>query len=104
MNINCTDFGNVKVIGLQGKLDVALSISVEAELDKIIDLGARYIVIDLKEIEYLSSSGLRIFISTMRKLKEAEGRLVLCSVTPTVKKIFKIVDLEDLFQIYENCY
>ncbi len=102
MNINCTDFGDVKVVSFKGKLDVALSLSVETELDKMIDLGTKFIVIDLKDIEYLSSSGLRIFISTMRKLKDQGGRLVLSSITPMVKKIFKIVELEDLFQIYDT--
>ncbi len=102
MSISITDFGDVKVLYLENKLDVSLSLAVEADIDKMIDSGVRKIVIDLRGVEYLSSSGLRIFISSMRKINELDGKLVLSSITPMVRKIFKIVELEDLFQIYNN--
>ncbi len=102
MGIKVTEFGDVKVIHFEGKLDVNLSLAVEVELEKMITLGVKKIIIDLKNVEYLSSSGLRIFISAMRKLNEQGGHLLLCSITPMVKKIFKIVELEDLFQVYDT--
>ncbi|MBI4978579.1 MAG: STAS domain-containing protein [Spirochaetes bacterium] len=102
MNLKTSDHGNVKIVHLEGKLDVNLSIEIESEFEKMIDAGVTRMVLDLKQVEYLSSSGLRIFISAMRKLKEKKGRLVLCNVTPMVKKIFKIVELEDIFEIHDN--
>lgn len=102
MDLTVTEHGDIKIIHLEGKLDVNLSIEIEAEFEKMIDAGTKKMVLDLRKVEYLSSSGLRIFISAMRKLKEKKGKLVLCNITPMVKKIFKIVELEDLFEIYDS--
>lgn len=102
MDLKVTEQDDIKIVHLEGKLDVNLSIEIEAEFEKMIDAGTTKMVLDLKKVEYLSSSGLRIFISAMRKLKERNGKLVLCNITPMVKKIFKIVELEDLFEIYET--
>ncbi|MEK6795141.1 MAG: STAS domain-containing protein [Spirochaetota bacterium] len=102
MTLKTTDQGAVKIVHLEGRLDVNLSIEIESEFEKMIDGGVTRMVLDLKQVEYLSSSGLRIFISAMRKLKEKKGRLVLCNVTPMVKKIFKIVELEDIFEIQDS--
>lgn len=102
MELKISEFGDIRVVHLEGKLDVGLSINIETEFEKMMDSGILKIIVDLKDVEYLSSSGLRIFIAAMRKLKEKNGMLVLCCITPMVKKIFKIVELEDLFEIYNT--
>jgi anti-sigma B factor antagonist len=50
----------------------------------------------------MSSSGLRIFVSTMRILKEAKRKLKLCNMNNAVKKIFEVVELMDMFDIFES--
>lgn len=50
----------------------------------------------------MSSSGLRVFISAMRKLKEKDGEIALCNMNASVRKILKIVDLEGMFKIYTS--
>jgi anti-sigma B factor antagonist len=50
----------------------------------------------------MSSSGLRIFVSTMRVLKESKRKLKLCSMNSAVQKIFEVVELMDMFDIYET--
>ena len=93
---------NILIIELKGRLDVHLSLEVEQEVSKLINSGEKNIIFDLKEVEYLSSSGLRIFISALRKLKIVGGVLKLVSMNESVKKIFDIVDLTDLFDIQES--
>lgn len=102
MGIHVEDRNNVKVIKFEGKLDLSLSISIETELDKFISEGTIYMMFDLSGVEYLSSSGLRVFIVFMRSLKEKGGKLVLACVPDTVKKIFKTVELDDLFEVYDS--
>lgn len=102
MSLKVEEQNGVKVVKLEGKLDVNLSISVETELEKLVDNGALFMVFDLSGVEYLSSSGLRVFISIMRKLKDKNGKLVLACVPEIVKKIFKTVELEDLFEVYDS--
>ena len=96
------DKGNAKVIKLEGKLDVNLSISIETELEQLVESGSTKLILELSGVEYLSSSGIRVFISIMRKIKSKEGKLVLACVPDIIKKILKTVELEDLFEVYES--
>jgi len=93
---------DVTIVYLKGRLDVHLSAEIETELNKIIDEGKNKLLLSLKDVEYLSSSGLRVFIATSRKLKEKNGELKLMKLNETAKKIFKIVELIDMFDIYES--
>lgn len=102
MNLNIQDKGKVKVVSLAGKLDVNLSVSIEPELEQLVESGSVNLILELSGIEYLSSSGIRVFISIMRKIKDKNGRLVLAQVPDIIKKILKTVELEDLFEVYDN--
>jgi anti-sigma B factor antagonist len=90
------------VFYLSGRLDVMLSQDLENQVNEQIEKGENFILYNLKKVEYMSSSGLRVFISTMRKLKEKNGEIRLCHVNESVSKILKIVDLEGMFNIFES--
>lgn len=90
------------VIYLKGRLDVHYSSEVETEINKLIKEGKKGLIISLNDVEYLSSSGLRIFIAISRKLKEIDGQLKLIKLNDTALKIFKIVELIDMFDIYDS--
>lgn len=96
------DKPEISIIFLKGRLDVHYSSEVEAEINKLIEQGKKKLVISLNDIEYLSSSGLRIFIAISRKLKEIDGQLKLIKLNETALKIFKIVELIDMFDIYNS--
>ncbi len=93
---------DVTIIYLKGRLDVHYSAEIEEEINKLIDSGKKKLLISLEEVEYLSSSGLRIFIAISRKLKEINGELKLMKLSETTRKIFKIVELIDMFDIYDS--
>ncbi|MEI0531726.1 STAS domain-containing protein [Brachyspira pilosicoli] len=102
MSLNIEDKGKAKIVMLEGKLDVNLSVSLESELDALIDSGSNNLILEISKVEYLSSSGIRVFINMMRKVKDKNGRLVLASVPGSIKKILKTVDLEDLFEVFDT--
>lgn len=90
------------IVYLKGRLDVYYSSEIEGELGKLIQEGKTKLVLSLSDIEYLSSSGLRVFIAVSRKLKEMNGQLKLIRLNETSRKIFKIVELIDMFDIYDS--
>lgn len=93
---------NIAVIKLEGRVDVQKSLELEQEVNKLLANGYIYFVFDLEEVSYISSSCIRVFISTLRKLKEGKGGIKLAKVNPSVKKILKLVDLDNLFEEYES--
>ena len=93
----------VIVIYLSGRLDVHLSAEIEKEINATIQSEPDcHLLLNLKDVEYMSSSGLRIFVSTMRVLKESNRKLKLCNMNNAVKKIFEVVELMDMFEIFDD--
>jgi anti-anti-sigma factor len=103
MNLNTKKIDNVVVVYLSGRLDVHLSAEIEKEINKIIQNdSSAHLLMNLNDVEYMSSSGLRIFVSTMRVLKEQKRILKLCNMNNAVKKIFEVVELMDMFDIFDT--
>ncbi|GMT49249.1 MAG: hypothetical protein IEMM0008_0788 [bacterium] len=102
MELSTRKEGKVQIIQLEGRLDVHLSLEIEQSVNDLIDKGEKFLLFDLAGVQYLSSSGLRIFIAAMRRLKGVEGNLKLANMSESVKKIFKVVELIDLFEIYPS--
>lgn len=104
MNLNYKKVNDTVVsIYLAGRLDVHLSADIEKEINSLIKSEADCnMLLNLTDVEYMSSSGLRVFVSTMRALKESKRKLKLCNMNNAVKKIFEVVELMDMFDIYEN--
>ena len=102
MELRTRKEGKVQIIHLEGRLDVHLSLEIEQAVNELIDKGEKFLLFDLEGVQYLSSSGLRIFIAAMRRLKGIDGGLKLANMSESVKKIFKVVELIDLFEIYSS--
>ena len=56
----------------------------------------------MDKVEYMSSSGFRACIATLRKLNARDGSLKLTNIRPSVKRIFDVIELTSLFDIYES--
>ena len=77
MDLKTRKVDNVIVVYLHGKLDVHVSADVEKEINRIIEQEPQCnLLLNLGQVEYMSSSGLRIFVSTMRVLKETKRKLL----------------------------
>jgi len=103
MDFNTKKTDNNVIIYLAGRLDVHLSADTEKAINELIRSEAgKNFVLNLNDVEYMSSSGLRIFVSTMRVLKESNRKLALCNMNNAVKKIFEVVELTDMFDIFDT--
>ena len=90
------------VVYLEGRIDVIFSQKLENLILKKIAEGNVYFLFDFEKINYLSSSGLRVFITFIRKAKKLRGDIRFCQLQESVKKIIKIVNLEKLFNLYSS--
>ena len=81
----------VKIIG---KLDTMTSPKLEEELSKKID-GIQEIIFDLEELKYISSSGIRVLVSTKKKIKNMK----ILKPTDEVMDVFNITRLVNIFNI-----
>lgn len=94
---------NILIVNLEGRLDVSVANEVEEELAEMIDKGGHNkVLLNMEGIEYMSSSGFRACISTLRKLNAKEGSLKISNIRPAVKRIFDVIELTSLFDIYDS--
>ncbi len=91
--------GNVVILKVSGRLEINQALELEEVINTHINNGSKYFVFDLGDVHYLSSSGIRVFIATLRQLKDLSGRLILSNLSPNVIKTLKIVELDGLFEI-----
>ncbi len=95
--------GSAIVVYPEGRLDVTRSTELEEEIMKLIEeSGTRNIVMNLENVEYMSSSGFRACIAILRKLKSLNGNFKISNVRPAVKRIFDIIELTSLFDIFDT--
>lgn len=91
--------GDVLIVTIKGRLDAISSPTAEKHVFELINNGANKVVLDLRNVDYLSSAGMRMLLSTTKKLKGQSGKLVLASVTPNVMDVLKISGFDHVLDI-----
>ncbi len=94
--------GNVGIISLSGRLDAHSANDVEAKLNSMIDAAQAQLVVSLEELEYISSSGLRVLLVALKKAGKQQGDIRLTSLRPYVKEVFDIAGFTPLFKIFDK--
>ena len=90
------------IIQLTGRIDTLSAQSFEEKMLHLIEEGETDLVADCSQLEYVSSSALRVFLVALKTLKRKNGRFVLYGLQPQIREVFDISGFLDLFQIYAN--
>ena len=90
------------VIDIKGRMDAVTSPAFEKEMDAWIEKGETMLVVDCSNLEYISSSGLRSVLTTAKKLKGVQGKILLASLTSVVKEVFEISGFTTIIPIYDS--
>lgn len=94
--------GEVSVVTLPVRVDTTSAGQVETTFVELLDGGARRIVADFAGSEYVSSAGLRVFLSVLKRLEKDGGTMVLCAMQPFVADVFEISGFSGLFTIVDT--
>jgi anti-anti-sigma factor len=94
--------GNVVIIRVASNFDINQSLEVDAVVVELIRKGFDRFVFDLGNIHYLSSSGIRSFVETLRQTLKIKGRMTLANPSDPAVKILTLFDLSGHFHIVEN--
>jgi len=93
--------GSVHVI-LKGALDSVAAEGFENELETLLEAGAPFLVLDMKNLHYLASAGLRVLLSSAKKGKKKGAEIVLCSLQPLVLEIFDTTGFTRIFPVFKS--
>jgi len=85
---------------IEGRLDASTSNELEARLIGCIDKGEKKFILDFANLDYISSSGLRVLLMGAKRLRGSGGKIVIASPQPHVKDVFDIAGFTAIFPIY----
>lgn len=90
------------VLLLKGEIDLHVFPEITASLDAVIEKKPRHLVVDVSGVTYIDSAGLAALILAMQKVEAYGGRFSLAGVQTTVRSIFKMSRLDDVFEIFPD--
>ena len=99
MKINIQRNGDEVVVALNGELDTVTTAQMGEELNRIIEMASNQLIIDCKDLEYISSSGLRFFMQLKRHSEQQNGTVTLINMNQDVKELFHISGFHHIFNI-----
>jgi anti-anti-sigma factor len=103
MNVSSRRYANAIAVQVAGRLDQDTCEAFRGQLMGFVDAAARdggAIVLDLSQLEYVSSAGLRCFMLASRQAKAQHGRIFVAALQPMVSEIFEISHFNLVFQVF----
>jgi len=99
MDISRSQQDDVTVVSLGGRFDAQSAGEVDQSLEGILAEGCPKLLVDMSGVDYISSAGLRVLLSTAKKQSAAGGKLILCGLKPYVQEVFEVAGFTTIFQI-----
>jgi anti-anti-sigma factor len=103
MNASLRRYASTAVLRVSGRLDQDTCEAFRVQLMKRVEEAAREggtVVLDLSDLEYVSSAGLRCFMLASREAKVQQARISVASLQPMVEEIFEISHFNLVFQVF----
>ena len=94
--------GDVSIINLRGYLDAHTASILENNFVDLIDKNRFNIVVDFKELAYISSAGLGVFMAYIEKIRESSGDIKLSGMNEKVFNIFDLLGFPLLYEIFKS--
>jgi anti-anti-sigma factor len=102
MEIHARKENNITVITVTGRMDADTAPAFEKNLSEFIAQGNHRFIVNLSALEYISSAGLRIILTTAKQLKNKNGELIFAGLRGTVQEVFKISGFHSIFKVFET--
>lgn len=90
------------LIVVDGRLDTTHSDAFEKEMMHILEEGNQQIIMDCSGLNYISSSGLRIFLTVQKRMMAGGGSFKLCHLQAPIQEIFDMSGFSMIFSIYPD--
>jgi len=93
---------DILILRISGKLDASTSKNLEDKLLALISPTQLKLIIELSQLDYISSAGLRVLILAAKRMDEVKGKMILCSLRDTVKQIFDIAGFSSFLTLADS--
>ena len=101
MNIRHSRYGDRIIVQLDGQIDGRTAPQIQAQISPLLELG-RNIILDMTDVTYLSSAGLRLLATTHRNLSDQGRKLVLVGLSERIRDTMSITGFLPVFTTRET--
>lgn len=84
---------------VSGRLDTPSAVKAQQEITPLLQNADKQITLDCKDLEYISSSGLRLFLTIRKEAQAKGGKVVINNINEEIKKVFMMTGFFNLFEI-----
>ncbi|MCK4519131.1 MAG: STAS domain-containing protein [Candidatus Omnitrophica bacterium] len=102
MEIKIESKDDISICRVSGEITFSTSPDLRKRLIELTDKHIKKIVIDMKNLTYIDSSGMATVVEILQKIKAIDGELKLANVPDKIKDILEMVRLKDIFDIQES--
>ena len=102
MEISSTQQGDITIIKIEGSVDAFTAGDATSYLRKVVDEGFTLLVLDLTDVEYMSSAGLRTMLMILKQVRQYDGDLRLAGPREAVSKVLSMAGLTSIMTIYDS--
>lgn len=95
--------GDILILRVGGRLDAVSSPQLEKQvMDSINESNHNKVLMNFENVSYLSSAGMRLLLSTTKKMKSKEGKFIISSVNDGVMEVIKMAGFDHILNIYNS--
>ena len=102
MDITERDENGITVYTLKGRIDTQGAVDLDLALQEGVQAAKHKMVLDMAEVRYISSSGLRTLADVLTRNKEHNGDLKLAALPKKIMRVLKIIGFDNFFSIYDT--
>lgn len=102
MDIEFRDHGEHKVVEVSGEVDLYNVSELKKALFSVTDGSNPSVIVDMKNVNYMDSSGIGALVAGQKKMKAHSGKFALMNIHEDVLNILKLATLDKFFTIYED--
>lgn len=103
LSIEVRNLKRVSVVSIRGRVDSSNAQELQQAFDQLMDEGQFHLLADLDGLEYISSAGLHILISTLKACRRYNrGDLRLCNLVPRIAEVLDLAGMTPLFQVFND--
>lgn len=99
MNITIEHEGDMIIARLAGKLDTAAAVEITPTIQDLAEQADKHIILDCTELQYISSSGLRLFLTLRKESAAKGGKLQVRNINADIRQVFMMTGFISLFEI-----
>lgn len=96
------DNKEIAIISARGFIDTTTAPDLEKKLEEQLALNKYKIIVNLENIDYVSSAGWGVFVSEIREIRENNGDLVLVNMSPDVYDVYELMEFSSILKSYDN--